>query len=181
MRKIIQIVLLLVFISVTGFLGYRIIKTSRTNKAAEEYIQHLPNATFLSLANKPVNLHDYNNTIPLIILFSHPDCGGCAYMAETIGQNKNKFNNCQVVVIAPEKSSQLIEEHCSQYNLFELENFEALLDPEDDFLKIFGSVPLPSIYIYNPDKTLRKMFYGETKLELILDALNADNNQLKPK
>jgi len=176
MRKFIKVLLLIVLISVLGFFGYKIIRTSQKNKAAHEYIQNLPNTAFLSLENKPVNLHDYDNGIPLLIVFSHPDCGGCAYMAETMGQNKQDFNNCQVVIIAPEKSSQLIENYCTQNHLFELENFEVLLDPEDNFARTFGSVPLPSIYIYNMDKSLKKVFYGETKLELILDELDVFEN-----
>jgi hypothetical protein len=54
-----------------------------------------------------------------------------------------------------------------------LSNIEVLLDPYNRFKKIFGKTVVPSVYIYNSNRKLKKQLLGETKPEAIIAEMNS--------
>lgn len=150
----------------------KIYKGYSSKKEAEQRIQVLPDASFHSLSGIPVNLNDFDKTRPLVIIYFHPECEHCQYEAQEIGQNTAAFNHCQMVMVTPDDSLQRVENFCSEYHLWELDNIEILLDTENRFQKVFGKAIIPSVYIYTTNRKLSKNFYGETKPEAIISATN---------
>ena len=72
-----------------------------------------------------------------------------------------------------------MEDFCQQYNLWEVDNVEILLDRDNNFKKIFGKAVIPSVYIYDENQKLKKRFLGETKLEAILSQIEI-NSTVEP-
>lgn len=157
-------------ILLTGFMLQKVGKGYIERKDAETRIQTLPSVLFKSLSETPVNLHDFDQTTPLVIIYFHPECEHCRYEAQEIGQNAPAFHHFQLVMITPDDSLQRVEEFCSEYHLWELENLEILLDTENQFKKVFGNAVIPSVYIYATNRKLIKNFFGETKPEAIIHA-----------
>ena len=171
MKKRVQRLLVLFFFIVGGFLVFQVIQGFSEKKEAEAKIQSIPQAAFVSLTGENVSLRDFDPKKPLIIVYFHPECDYCKYEAQGIVQNSAAFNNCQLVMITADDSLKRIEQFCNEYNLWEIDNFEVLLDKEKRFKKIFGKAVIPSLYIYDENQKLAKRFLGETKSEAIIAAI----------
>ncbi|MFW6249120.1 MAG: peroxiredoxin family protein [Bacteroidota bacterium] len=171
MKKRVQRLLVLAFFIVGGFLVFQVIRGFNEKKEAEERIQSIPQAAFVSLTGEKVSLRDFDPAKPLVIIYFHPECDYCQYEAQEIAQNSIAFNNCQLVMITADDSLQRIEQFCNEYNFWEIDNLEVLQDEENRFKKIFGKAVIPSIYIYDENQKLTKCFLGETKPEAIIAAI----------
>ncbi|QGY43529.1 redoxin domain-containing protein [Maribellus comscasis] len=172
MRKFYKGIIIAIISVIGGFLTYQVIEDYSEKKEVEKQTQILPDASFNSLSGIPVNLHDFNQTQPLVIIYFHPECEHCQYEAQEIGQNAYAFNHCQLVMVTPDDSLQRVENFCSDYHLWELDNCEVLLDTKNRFQKVFGKAIIPSVYIYATNRKLITHFLGETKSEAIINATN---------
>ncbi|MBN1986333.1 MAG: redoxin domain-containing protein [Prolixibacteraceae bacterium] len=170
MRRIVKYLIIVIIGFTVGFLIVHIINRYGEKKEAETRIQSLPCVSFNSISGIPVNLHEFDQTKPLIIIYFHPECEHCRYEAREIGQNAPAFHHFQLVMVAPDDSLQRVEKFCSETHLWELENLEILLDTENQFKKVFGNAVIPSVYIYATNRKLIKIFFGETKPQAIINA-----------
>lgn len=173
MKKLLKTILIAVISIIGGFLTYHTVKGYNEKKEAERRIQTLPQAEFISLTGKEVNLHDFDPEKPMVIVYFHPECDHCHYEAQEIGQNAAAFKHCQVVMVTSDDSLKRIENFCAEYNLWELNNIEVLIDSNNRFKKIFGKALVPSVYIYDSARKLKRYFPGETKPEAIISEINS--------
>lgn len=173
MKIILKSTLVAVILVVGGFLTYQTILGFSEKREAEKRIQTLPQAEFVSLTGKEVNLHDFDPEKPMVIVYFHPECDHCHYEAQEIGQNAGAFNHCQVIFVTSDDSLKRIENFCAEYHLWELSNIEVLLDPNNQVKKVFGKAVVPSVYIYNSNRKLKRYFPGETKPEAIITEMNS--------
>ncbi|MDD4227666.1 MAG: redoxin domain-containing protein [Mariniphaga sp.] len=169
MRKIVKLMILALAGYVAGYLLVKITGSYNEKKETEKKIQKLPDAQFISLTGDTVNLHDFDPGKPMIIIFFHPECDHCRYEAKEIGLNADAFQNCQMLMITFDDSIKRIENFCMNYHLWEISNFEVLLDPGNHFDESFGKTAVPSIFVYSPDRKLKKKFIGETKPEALIN------------
>lgn len=171
MKRITKYVLILLLAFAVGYLVSRVTADYNEKNEAEKRIRLLPNVAFISLNGNPVNLHEFDQTKPLVIVYFHPECEHCQYEAQEIGQNANAFKTCQMVMITYDDSIKRVENLCRRNNLWEVDNIEILFDTENQFKKVFGKAVIPSVYIYDVDRKLKKRFFGETKPEAIIREL----------
>ena len=175
MRKTIKYLLLVFLLLVGGFLIYQVVIGYVAKKEAETRIQTLPNVEFVSLTGDLVDLHSFDKTKPLVIIYFHPECEHCQYEAKEIGQNAKAFEHCQLVMITRDDSIQRVNDFISKYNLFEVDNIEILLDNKNQFKKTFGKALIPSVYIYDKSQKLKKQYLGETKQEAIISEIENEH------
>lgn len=168
MRKILKFTIIILLVAVVGFLIYNVATGYKNKKEAEQRIQTLPNIAFRTIAGDSVNLQEFDKTIPLVIIYFHPECEHCRYEAKEIGQNATAFKNCQLIMVTPDDSTKRVEQFCNTHNLWGIDNIEFLLDRENLFKKTFGKAIIPSVYIYDKNRKLKKQFLGETKPEAII-------------
>lgn len=178
MRKYLKIGLLVILPIILGYSTYWIIRGYKEKKATEERIQTLPKVDFFSLTGNLVNLHAYDEPKSLVIIYFHPKCEHCQYEAKEIGQNALAFSNCQLVMITADDSLQRIEKFCAEYNLWEVDNIEILLDKENQFKNTFGKALIPSVYIYDKERKLKKLYLGETKPEAIITLIQEEQEHI---
>lgn len=171
MKKYLKYILLVLFLLVLGWFTYSVFKDYNKKKEVESRIQTLPNAKFLSLNQQTINLMDFNEEMPLVLIYFHSECEYCQYEAQEIGQNAIAFENCQLVMITSDDSIPRVEDFCNKHHLWELENFEVLLDLDNQFKRTFGKAIIPSVYIYGADRKFKKYFLGETKPQAIISAI----------
>lgn len=177
MRKHLRSLLLFLFVFTLAWLLYSGYDKYMLKKEAEDRINMLPNVSFLNIEGKLINLHNFDKTNPLIIIYFHAECEHCQYEAQEIGHNANMFDTCQLLMISANDSIKQLKDFCAKYNLWEVENIEVLIDKENRFSETFGRVVIPSVYIYDKNQKLKKRYLGETKLEAIISQIQ--NSELK--
>jgi hypothetical protein len=74
-------------------------------------------------------------------------------------------------LVTYDDSLKRLENFCSEYHLWEVDNLEVLLDHGNHFNKTFGKTVAPSVFIYGSDRKLIKQFLGETKPEAIINEI----------
>jgi len=171
MRKILKPIIGVLLLLTVGYLFYNVTTGYKNRRITEQKAQTLPNIQFTSFEGALVNLQSYNRTIPLVIVYFHPECEHCQYEAEEIGQNAGAFKNCQLVLVTADDSLLRVKQFCNNYHLWEVDNLEVLLDTKNIFKKNFGKAVIPSVFIYNKERKLKKRFLGETKPEAIIQEL----------
>lgn len=171
MRKYLKVTGFILFMLAAGSLIYLVISGYIKKKETADRIKTLPSAGFVSLEGDSVNLHDFDNKKPLVIIYFHPECEHCRYEAAEIGQHADDFEKCQLVMVTPDDSLQRIEAFCEQAQLWEVDNIEILTDERNCFYEVFGKTAIPSVFIYNTEHKLVRYFRGETKTEAIINSI----------
>ncbi len=106
----------------------------------------------------------------IIVLFQ-PDCDHCQREATAMKENLEGFSTYQVYYISS-ASPQELQEFAVAYGLDTAPNFHFGTTDVVNIIDKFGSIPVPSVYIYSENGKLQKEFIGETPIEEILQALN---------
>ena len=177
MRRIIKYLFILFIGVVVGYLLVHIINRYGEKKEAEIRIQTLPDVAFSSLIGIPINLQSFDQNKPLVLVYFHPECEHCQYEAQEIGQNAATFSNCQLVMITHDDSLLRVKNFCENNHLWEVDNIEVLIDTSNQFKTVFGKAVIPSVYIYSTDRKLKKQYLGETRIDLVLAEIPANEKQ----
>ncbi len=178
MRKIAKYLVILIMGFVVGYLIVQVANKYKDKKEAEVRVQTLPDVVFTSLSGDSINLLAFNPDQSLILIYFHPECEHCQYEAQEIGQDASAFTNCQLLMITSDDSIPRVEDFCNKYHLWEMENFEILLDNQNHFKEVFGKAVIPSVYVYDKERKLKKQFLGETKPEAIIAEIGSDSDTL---
>jgi thiol-disulfide isomerase/thioredoxin len=130
-------------------------------------ISKIPYFNFSTLDNDSFNNENIDNSKNRLILnnFS-PACEHCQYMAVEFLKDSQKIKDIQILMIttADYESS---AKFSNDYKLSLLQNVMILRDTDYQFQKIFGTSFIPSFYIYENNKLVKKII-GETKIENLI-------------
>ncbi len=170
MKKLILIVLILIFVSGLLFLVWGSIqKLQEKNQLAEE-INRLPQFSLLSLENDSFSSSEIEEG-PLLIVNFHPDCEHCQYeISELLNSNiiESDIKLILVTFAVPDTVRKFLKgcNHAGKHN------FTTLIDTAFIFGDIFGRNYIPSNYLYDRELNLIEVFYGEYKTETIIKCFN---------
>ena len=166
MRKIILIILLVVFslsmILLISGVSSKMIKEKRIN----EKISVLPSFSFKTLAKDDFSSSEIKKGPVLIVRF-HPECEHCQYEISQIFKSDIPALVSNTLLISSDHPDS-IRKFLEQYNSSDYPSVIALADTSDSFSDIFGKDIVPSNYIYNKELKLVKVLLGEVKTETIL-------------
>jgi thiol-disulfide isomerase/thioredoxin len=168
MKKIVQLIIVVVVFLLSAFMGVTVYKKLHAKGIIEKQISVMPAFSFTTFNAKLFSnesLADNNDKI--IINFFNPECEHCQYMAKSYLKNADKFNDVSLLMITIADSAS-VSKFNSDYHLDSLHNLILLRDPKFQFEKIFGTSVVPSFFIYK-DKKLVKKISGETKIENLLN------------
>lgn len=167
MKKIAFIVMGIAVIALVVYLGFRIYNKIQQKQVAEKDIATLPAFNFYTLNNTVFNNNNLPDTNGKIILnFFSPNCEHCQYMATQYLQHKEQLNELTILMITIADSASVTKFY-TDYKLKQLSNVIILRDKKFSFPKIFGTGVVPSFFIYNNQKLVKKII-GETKIENLL-------------
>jgi thiol-disulfide isomerase/thioredoxin len=166
MKKIILIILLVVFsisiiLLLTG-VSSKMVKEKQIN----EKISMLPSFSFKTLAKEDFHSSDIKNGPVLIVRF-HPECEHCQYEISQIFRSEIPELVSRTLLISSDHPDS-IRKFLYQFNKIDYPSIIALADSSDSFGSIFGKDIVPSNYIYNKELKLVKVIFGEVKTETIL-------------
>jgi len=105
----------------------------------------------------------------IIILFQ-PDCDHCQREAQAIKENVKSFQNYTLYFVSAATVPEL-EAFARQYELRDLTNVHFGNTDAQNIYDNFGSIPAPSLYVYNNLGKLVTKFNGETDIAEILKSI----------
>lgn len=141
-------------------------KIIKKNKESNKFSK-TPDFIFSTLDNNSFNNKNIDNSKNRLILnnFS-PTCEHCQYMAGELLKDSQKFMNVQILMITSADSTSAAK-FKNDYKLILFPNIVILRDTNFQFQKIFGTGVVPSFFIYEKNKLIKK-FIGETKIENLI-------------
>lgn len=167
MKNKIKIFLLLVFgvITICCLLIAHIINNK---KQTESNINTLPNFSYLTLQNTSFLNSKIDQKKPRIIInhFS-PNCEHCHNMTADFIKNSKKFMNIQILMITS-ADSLATSKFNNDYKISLLPNFVILRDTNFQFQNTFGTGIVPSFFIYEHNKLVKKII-GVTKIDNLIN------------
>jgi len=167
MRKAIILSIASIIIALAAYLLYRVIKTIQQKQSIEKNTAALPAFAFVTISNKTFSNVDLENANGKIIFnFFSPTCEHCQYMATQFLKNKEQLKDVSILMVTIGDSSS-IDKFSKDYQLYTLPNIVLLRDTKFQFYKIFGTATVPSFFVYEYQKLVKKII-GETKIENLL-------------
>jgi len=156
-------------ISIFIFLSCLLIAIKISEKiSAEARFAKTPEFSFKTLTNKLfTNKNIDNRKSRLILNHFSPNCDHCQYMAVELVKDSLKLKDFQVLMITSADSLSA-SKFSSYYKVSLLSNVVILRDINHQFQKIFGIGVVPSFFIYEHNKLVKKII-GETKIENLIN------------
>ena len=161
----VYITLILFVLSISSFYIQR--KIDQKNKA-DAIIAKTPAFSFLKLDNH--SFSDKNivkRESRLILNHFSPNCEHCQYMAGEFLKDSQKIKDIQILMITSADSLSATK-FISDYKLSLLPNIIILRDTNYQFQKIFGTGVVPSFFIYEQNKLVKKVI-GETIIDNLIN------------
>jgi len=152
----ISIVLIVLLVSC-----FLLVKKINEKNKVEVIIAKIPEFSFLTLDNHSFSDKNIENKKSRLILnHFNPNCEHCQYMAGEFFKDSKKIKDIQILMITSADSASA-EKFNSDYKLSLLPNIIILRDTNYQFQKVFGTGVVPSFFIYEHNKLVKKVI-GET-------------------
>lgn len=136
-------------------------KKIRENNKAVALIATMPEFSFLIERQYLFSNKDIDNTKSRIIInHFNPNCEHCQYMAGEFIKDSLKLKDVQIIMITSADSINTAK-FIIDYKLSLLPNIIISRDINNQFLKTFGTAVVPSFFIYEDNKLVKKVI-GET-------------------
>jgi thiol-disulfide isomerase/thioredoxin len=161
----VYITLILFVLSISCFYIQR--KIDQKNKA-DAIIAKTPGFSFLTLDNHSFSDKNIENRKSRLILnHFNPNCEHCQYMAGEFIKDSQKLKDVQILMITSADSASVAKFN-SDYKLSLLPNIIILRDTNYQFQKTFGTGVVPSFFIYEQNKLVKKVI-GETIIDNLIN------------
>lgn len=166
MKRIIKSVLLVLLVVFTGWISYSIYRKIQIKRTAEKNTATIPPFHFITL-----NKQEYNSTSvksgKVIVNFFSPQCEHCQYMTEAYLQHAQQLDSVRILMITAADSN-TVARFAAEYKINTMPNITLLLDRELQFPVVFGSASVPSFFVYENNRLVKKIS-GETRIENLLN------------
>lgn len=149
---------------------------SCVKKSAPESASTTPASPVNDLPSMTLHLADgsqvqaKNLTGSTIIVLFQPDCDHCQREAKAISENAKSFQNYTLYFVSSVGFPEL-EAFARQYELNAMTNVHFANTEVQSIIDNFGSIPAPSLYVYNNLGKLTTKFNGETDITDILKSI----------
>ena len=153
MKKLLLLGLILLVLATITYFGYQSYKKIEEKKVFTEQVKHLPQLSLFQWIDSKPKM----NKLPTIIMFFHPECEHCQYEAQTITKKQQAFSGINLWWISFADSSS-IRAFSKDYHLVNQPNTSLAHLKAENVMKVFGSISVPHIFIYDKQKQLQKEF-----------------------
>jgi thiol-disulfide isomerase/thioredoxin len=150
-------------------------RLKKENVAAER-IKHLPEFSLTDINSNSFTTAEIKEG-PLLIVYFHPECEHCQYEISELFRSSLLESDIKLMLVsnAPRDSIGCFLEN---YSLKKTTGIWTLVDTAFVFNDIFGMQVVPSVFLYNRNLDLINAFYGECKIETILNRFkSSEQNQ----
>lgn len=159
---------LFIILSILSVSCFFIVKKIYEKNKSEAIITTTPEFSFISQENQSFSNKNLDNTkLRIIINHFFPNCEHCQYMAGEFLKDSQKLKDIQILMITSADSASASKFN-SDYKLSLLSNIIILRDTNYQFQRTFGTGVVPSFFIYEKNKLVKKII-GETKIENLVN------------
>ncbi len=151
---------------VIGLLLFLICKSLDKKNQTLINIQKLPNFHFKTLDGADYSKNNIAENRPVIIIYFNTECEHCIYEVKEITKNIERFLSYQIILTSSETTNKIID-FKEINNLKNYSNITVLQVNDNDFYNSFGTLAIPSVFIYSEKHLLTKHFKGEVKIDAI--------------
>ena len=106
----------------------------------------------------------------IVFILFQPDCDHCQREAREIKEHLDAFRGYGVYFVSASTEEEL-EHFAKEYGLYGIENIRFANTTVQEVLNSFGSIPAPSVFIFNDEGKRIASFKGETEIDKIMAAL----------
>jgi len=128
--------------------------------------QALPVFSYVGYDGKLFSNRNLNKSRMLIFNHFSPTCEHCQYMAKSFVANKEQLKDAAILMVTIADSTS-VAKFSDEYQLATMPNIILLRDTKYQFEKTFGTSVVPSFFIYQNNKLVKKII-GETKIDNLL-------------
>lgn len=172
-RSAILMILILLFIGSITFLFIKFQRKESDLKIIEERIQRLPEIHFQTLQDDVIELRNFANGKPLLLMYINTECGACQIELESLYKRRENFREFQVLLVSSQETKEITDALCD-FPFLTLSNFQIGRDEDLVLSTHLGVSGYPSIFCYNKEGDLLANFRGTIKLDVILDLLQGE-------
>jgi peroxiredoxin len=178
MRNIIKWALLVLILCAIGWMANASFKKVQVARSAKEKLTTLPVFSLITLDSSAVESSSLTKGL-LILIYFNSECDHCQYEVQDIKNNVTAFSKTTLVFMSSEPLAK-IQAFTKASGLSDQTNISFTKITSNDAFTSFGALAVPHVFIYGPDKILRKEFKDETKAKAILKYLNLSREFKRP-
>jgi peroxiredoxin len=154
-KIIIVIILVAVFIALTVL----ILLKGLNQTAGTPHPRSLPAFRFLNLQHEPLTIDTVAGSYSIIVFYS-PGCAFCEHEGAELSRNAAQFTGCRLFFVTMEPLDSA-KAYTARHQLLSHAGYYSLVDTTRLAVLEFGIRTIPTTFIYDRDKNLRKVFEGE--------------------
>ncbi len=148
-------------------MGYKILSTTNAKEKIKAATQYLPSIQLRNLDGSIFNTDNFKNSEQLLVLnYFNPDCDHCQKMVHEMFHEKLLLKDVNWLMITA-NTREHTKRFADSMNLSKLSNVMVLNDTASLFAKAFGTVSVPSFYVYKNGEFVKK-HSGECSIAYLL-------------
>jgi peroxiredoxin len=167
MKKILKIIIPLIFIGVLGYFGFEIYTKIQHKKEVAENIKTIPKFEYQNIKGGFFSNANLKKDTPTLFIYFNSECEFCNEEAQMIQANIDQFAACQLVFISFEKQA-LIKAFAAKHQLNSYDHVTFLSDTKINFATTFDVKSLPCLVLYDKNRKLIEKIKGQTKVETLV-------------
>lgn len=138
-----------------------------TSEKPDPNAEKMPDIQLTTLDDKPFSRKDLKKQ-KTVFFFFNSLCKHCQKNAKHLVEHADKLKDVQVVLFSSEplKALKQFEE---VYSMNKYDNYQVMHINDKDIYKFFGSIQVPSTFIYNRHHEVVNKIIGNTYFEFIID------------
>ena len=152
------------------FLVYRIYAGVLAKRETAKRIEVLPEFDFKTLDEQIFHRENIPNDIPAALIYFNTSCPHCNAEIEEILTNATLLDSVYFLMISRQKPELLLQ-FVQEKQLAGWKNIAVVADTQDLFPKTFGTAIVPTLFLYEKNRRLIKVFKGEASVIAIRKAL----------
>ncbi len=169
MRNAIKWVIVVLLLCAIAWMVNASFEKVQIAKSAKEKFSTLPALSLKALDSSSIDASIFKGS--LILIYFNSECDHCQYEVKDIMGNITDFTSATLIFMSSEPLAK-INSFAEASGLKNYKNVFFTKISANDAFTSFGTLAVPHVFIYGPDRKLRKEFKGETKAEAILKYLN---------
>ncbi len=142
-----------------------VLKLNHKKKVAEQ-IALLPGFAFPLVPSGNIATDNLPAKTTFVIFFN-PGCGHCEYEGRELSRAQEAFKEATVLMVSTAPRDSIID-YRHRYGFDTIPHFYTAIDSTYMSLPLFDVKSIPTVFIYDTERRLRKTFFGEVKIEALL-------------
>jgi thioredoxin-related protein len=173
MKKILGSLLILVTLSLVGWMIYASVKTLNKKEALIDSISQVPKFSLQLPDSASISIWRDFTESPLLLIYFNSECEYCNAEAKEIVEKQEQLEGIEMIFISLEPFHK-IKQFGDSIGLTHLPNVLLGKIDEQTADEILGITSAPQLFIYNKEGQLTKQFKGSTKIEAIIKYANQE-------